>query len=338
MNTFRLQAALLLAGVPLLVSCSAQAQNPVPLQANQIQSATLLDSLFSDDGILQRDRAIPIWGQAAPGETVTVKLDNQTLTARADASGQWMVRVGPLPASTASHTLTVSTPTQAVTRRNLVYGDVWICSGQSNMEWGVGNLTDGKAEIAAANYPNIRLFTVPKKVAFTPQTELGNARWLVCNPDNVSQGQWNGFSAVGYFFGRKLNFNRGLEKEVLPALQEEGIGCIPFSPLAQGMLTSKYLGGEVPADSRAAKPKTFLSADNITEEKLAKVRQLNDIAQERGQTLAQMALAWVLRHQGMTSVLIGASKTKQLEDCVGCLGNLEFSDEELGEIDEIAPA
>ena len=132
-------------------------------------------------------------------------------------------------------------------------------------------------------------------------------------------------------------FNRGLEREVLPALEEEGIGCIAFSPLAQGMLTSKYLGGIAP-DSRAAKPQTFLNADSVTEEKLAKVRQLNDIAENRGQTLAQMALSWVLRHNAMTSVLIGASKTTQIEDCVGCLANLEFSSEELQKIDEIAPA
>ena len=133
-------------------------------------------------------------------------------------------------------------------------------------------------------------------------------------------------------------FNRGLEKEVLPALKDEGVGCIAFSPLAQGLLTNKYLGDEVPADSRAAKPQTFLNADSLTPEKLAKVRQLNGIAESRGQTLAQMALSWVLRHQGMTSVLIGASKPQQVEDCVGCLKNLAFSTEELQKIDEIAPA
>ena len=132
-------------------------------------------------------------------------------------------------------------------------------------------------------------------------------------------------------------FNRGIEKELLATLETEGVGCIAFSPLAQGLLTNKYLGGIAP-DSRAAKPQTFLNPDNVTEEKLAKVRQLNDLAQSRGQTLAQMALAWVLRHQGMTSVLIGASRSQQLRDCVGCLQNLEFSPAELSRIDEIAPA
>jgi len=133
-------------------------------------------------------------------------------------------------------------------------------------------------------------------------------------------------------------FNRGLEKELLATLEAEGVGCIVFSPLSQGLLTNKYLGGDVPADSRAGKPQTFLNADSITKENLEKARQLNELASQRGQTLAQMALAWVLRHKAMTSVLIGASCSQQLIDCVGCLQNLEFSPGELSKIDAIAPA
>jgi len=132
-------------------------------------------------------------------------------------------------------------------------------------------------------------------------------------------------------------FNRWIEKDLLATLETEGVGCIVFSPLAQGMLSDKYLGG-VPADSRAGGPSGFLNANSITEEKLAKIRALNEIAQQRGQSLAQMALSWCLRHQGMTSVLIGASKPAQIADSVGCLSNLEFSAEELAAIDEIAPA
>ncbi len=133
-------------------------------------------------------------------------------------------------------------------------------------------------------------------------------------------------------------FNRWIEPDLLDTLEKEGVGCIVFSPLAQGLLTNRYLGGDVPSDSRAAKPSGFLKPANITEEKLAKVRALGEIAQERGQTLAQLALAWCLRHRGMTSVLIGASKPRQITDCVGALGNLDFSAEELAKIDEIAPA
>ncbi len=132
-------------------------------------------------------------------------------------------------------------------------------------------------------------------------------------------------------------FNRWIEKDLLSTLESEGVGCIAFSPLAQGLLTNKYLGG-IPDDSRAAKPSGFLRPQHVTDEALDKVRQLNDLAVERGQTLAQMALSWVLRHSNMTSVLIGASRPQQIVDCVGCLGNLEFSAIELAKIDGIAPA
>jgi L-glyceraldehyde 3-phosphate reductase len=129
-------------------------------------------------------------------------------------------------------------------------------------------------------------------------------------------------------------FNRWIEDGLLDVLAEEGIGCIVFSPLAQGLLSDKYLSG-IPEGSRAAKPHGFLRPEHITEEKLAKVRKLNGIAQARGQTLAQMALAWVLRHAGMTSALVGASGVRQVEDNVAALKNLAFTAEELEIIDQI---
>ncbi len=130
-------------------------------------------------------------------------------------------------------------------------------------------------------------------------------------------------------------FNRWVEPELLNTLKEEGIGCIPFSPLAQGLLTNKYLGGIIPEGSRASKAHGFLKPANITDDKLAKVNKLNDVAQSREQTLAQMALAWVLRHESMTSVLIGASKVEQIEDAVGTLNRLGFTAEELEQIEII---
>ena len=130
-------------------------------------------------------------------------------------------------------------------------------------------------------------------------------------------------------------FNRWVEDGLLDTLDDEGIGAICFSPLAQGLLTNKYLGGDIPADSRAAKPHGFLRPAHITEGKLAKVRQLNAIAQARGQTMAQLALAWVLRRKTVTSALIGASKVRQIEDSVGALRNLAFSAEELQAIEAI---
>jgi L-glyceraldehyde 3-phosphate reductase len=129
--------------------------------------------------------------------------------------------------------------------------------------------------------------------------------------------------------------NRWIETEgLLDTLEEIGAGCIAFSPLAQGMLTGKYLDG-IPEGSRAAQDKS-LSTDLLTDEALGHVRALDDIAGRRGQSLAQMALAWALRDPRVTTVLIGASSVRQLEQNVGALGNLDFADDELAEIDEHA--
>jgi L-glyceraldehyde 3-phosphate reductase len=129
-------------------------------------------------------------------------------------------------------------------------------------------------------------------------------------------------------------FDRWIENGLTDALRDEGIGGIVFSPLAQGILTNRYLDG-IPADSRAAKPGTSLSRDAATAEKVDKVRRLNEIAARRGQTLAQMAIAWTLRDPVVTSSLIGASRVSQIEDAVGALGNRAFSTDELAEIDRI---
>lgn len=129
-------------------------------------------------------------------------------------------------------------------------------------------------------------------------------------------------------------FNRWVEERLLTALEDEGVGCIAFSPLARGLLTERYLSG-IPADSRAASESVFLRPKDITEEKLEKVRLLKAVADERGQSLAQMALAWVLRGGRVTSVLIGASKPSQIVDCAGSINNLEFAQEELERIEEI---
>jgi L-glyceraldehyde 3-phosphate reductase len=129
-------------------------------------------------------------------------------------------------------------------------------------------------------------------------------------------------------------FNRWIEDSLLAALDKDGIGCIVFSPLAQGLLTNRYLDG-VPDDSRAAKEHGFLQRDQISKDVIVKVRKLNILAQSRGQTLAQMALAWVLRHPGMTSALVGASTVKQVEDNVAALDKLTFSKGELHTIEDI---
>lgn len=129
-------------------------------------------------------------------------------------------------------------------------------------------------------------------------------------------------------------FERAPEAGLLDVLNENGVGCIPFSPLAGGQLTNRYLNG-IPEDSRAASGSTFLSPDQLTEEKRVKVRKLNALAESRNQKLSQMALAWILRHDAVTSVLIGASKTAQIDDAAGMLENRHFSTEELAKIDAI---
>jgi L-glyceraldehyde 3-phosphate reductase len=133
-------------------------------------------------------------------------------------------------------------------------------------------------------------------------------------------------------------FDRWIEDGLLDVLAAEGMGCIGFSPLAQGILTSKYLQG-VPEDSRGAKYEDQLHwGDRINQDRLAKVRRLNEMAEARGQSMAQMAIAWTLRHPQMTSALIGASKLRHIEEAVAALDNLAFTNEELAQIDAILAA
>ncbi len=129
-------------------------------------------------------------------------------------------------------------------------------------------------------------------------------------------------------------FERWVEDGLLDVLRDKGIGCIAFSPLAQGLLTDKYLEG-IPAGSRAAKPTGFLKVEQVTKDNVEKARLLNDIAKARGQSLAQMALAWVLSRREVTSALIGASKVEQIDDAVGAIKNPSFTSEELKKIDSI---
>jgi L-glyceraldehyde 3-phosphate reductase len=130
-------------------------------------------------------------------------------------------------------------------------------------------------------------------------------------------------------------FNRWIEEGLLEVLGDEGIGCIAFSPLAQGLLTNKYLGGAIPTDSRAAKAHGFLKSDEVSAKRITMVRRLNQLAEGRGQTMAQLAIAWVLRHPQMTSALIGASKVSQVEDCAAAVHNLAFTEQELASIEAI---
>ncbi len=162
-----------------------------------------LHPLFSDHMVLQRGVKVPVWGWAAPGTKVIVRFAGQTKTAVAQGDGKWMVHLNALRVSTEPRTLSVSsTDNQTSTVQDVLVGDVWLCSGQSNMEMGIGacNATN---DIAQANFPNIRLLTVPRLIATSP-TQTLECHWLPCSPETITQGQWAGFSAAGYFFGREL--------------------------------------------------------------------------------------------------------------------------------------
>ncbi|HVK06087.1 MAG TPA: sialate O-acetylesterase [Armatimonadaceae bacterium] len=154
-------------------------------------------SVFADHMVLQREMRTPVWGTATPGEAVTVSIAGQTQRTRAGEDGKWLVRLTPLKAG-GPHELTVA-GNNSVRYTDVLVGDVWICSGQSNMAWAVRSSDNAQQEIAAANYPNIRLMFVPNTTSSRPR-ETAAARWAVCTPETVPP-----FSAVGYFFGRHLN-------------------------------------------------------------------------------------------------------------------------------------
>lgn len=154
-------------------------------------------NLISSNMVLQRDVSTNIWGTADPGGVVFVKISDQSEWAKADSDGNWQVTLKPMPAG-GPYDLTVEGE-QLVRMTNVMFGDVWICSGQSNMQMSVASSNDAAKEIAEANYPNIRLFSVPRVVKDTPQTEV-KGTWEVCSPKTIP-----GFTAAGYFFGRKLN-------------------------------------------------------------------------------------------------------------------------------------
>ena len=165
--------------------------------------------LFASNMVLQRKIPVPVWGWAQPGEKVAVSIEGRSATATAAPDGKWMVKLQPLPVG-GPYKMRIEGTQQTVTLENILVGDVWICSGQSNMEMGIGNVNDAQKEIAEANFPEIRLFTVMKKVAYEPQISLVKqdqdlmGQWSVCSPETVKTGGWNGFTAVGYFFGRQL--------------------------------------------------------------------------------------------------------------------------------------
>ncbi len=168
-----------------------------------VGAAVRLPGMFSNHMVLQRDRAVPVWGWAAAGETVTVRFGAQSAVATAGDDGKWRVNLAPLPASQEPGELRVVGENEIVLSDVLV-GDVWVCSGQSNMEWRLSNALEAGKEIAAADYPLIRQVVIPKNNQAGPVEDVKSS-WVVCSPETAG-----GFTAVGYFFGRRLHLDGGV--------------------------------------------------------------------------------------------------------------------------------
>ena len=160
-------------------------------QADEGQARPFLHPLFTDHVVLQRDVPVPVWGWTEPGQRVKVTLAGQTVETTADAGGKWLARLGPYPVG-GPHVMSVTGPKSAEVK-DILMGDVWICSGQSNMEWGVDGSNDPDREIAAGGHPRIRLFTDPARRPRSAPADTVDATWQVCSPETV-----------GPFLGRRL--------------------------------------------------------------------------------------------------------------------------------------
>lgn len=176
----------------------------VVIGATAVASAAVkLPALFADNMVLQRGQAVPVWGWADKGEEVTVTVAGQTLTTKADDDGRWKVTLDKLEVGQPLEMTVKGSSGNAVTLKNVAVGDVWLCAGQSNMEMGVTMCNDAAKEVAAANYPKIRLFMVTRAMTEQPATDV-KGTWKPCSSESIAAGGWGGFSATAYFFGRQL--------------------------------------------------------------------------------------------------------------------------------------
>ncbi|MHC4880258.1 MAG: sialate O-acetylesterase [Planctomycetota bacterium] len=167
------------------------------LQANELRFA----KIFTDHCVLQREMSVPVWGWAEPGSQVTLKVADQKKTATANRNGKWLARLGPMKASRNSRELTASSAGQSVTLKDVLVGEVWLCSGQSNMGLPISKAKDGKEAVANADLPHFRMFRVKQNPMYEPEADV-DGDWFLCSPKNFEDGR--DFSAVGFFFGRQL--------------------------------------------------------------------------------------------------------------------------------------
>ncbi len=176
----------------------------VVLASAAASAAVKLPALIGDNMVLQRGQPVHIWGWADKGEEVTVTVAGQTLTAKAGDDGRWKVTLDKLTVGRPLEMTVKGSSGNAITVKNIAVGEVWVCSGQSNMELGIGMGNNAQQEIAAAKYPRIRLFLVTWAKAAQPASNV-KGKWKPCSPQSVAADGWGGFSAAAYFFGRQLH-------------------------------------------------------------------------------------------------------------------------------------
>jgi sialate O-acetylesterase len=157
----------------------------------------VMPRIFSDNMVLQRNKPIPVWGWAKRNETVVIQFNKQKKTIKADENGNWTVNLSH-EAAGGPYSLSIK-GNNSIKFSNVLVGEVWICSGQSNMEWPLQSANNAEEELMVADYPQIRNFNVPKSISLVPERDMKAGNWQVCNPQNARN-----FSAVGYFFARKL--------------------------------------------------------------------------------------------------------------------------------------
>ena len=174
----------------------------IPASLSGEKEELSIAKIFTDHGVLQRDMPTPIWGKAAPGTPVNVRFANQTKTTKSDQQGKWQVQLDPMPANSSPAELTVSSGSKTITLTDILVGEVWLCSGQSNMGHALSRATGGEQAIASANHPKLRLFRVKQNPAYSPVDDV-EGEWIVCSPDALRRNG-GGFTAVGFFFGRQL--------------------------------------------------------------------------------------------------------------------------------------
>jgi sialate O-acetylesterase len=169
---------------------------------DSVDSNLWLPAIFGDHMVLQQGKDLPVWGKAAANETVVITAGDQTAETKAGSDGKWMVRLKAMAVNHDPVEVKVASGAETKLFKDVLVGDVWLCSGQSNMAMGIGNMKTGKQVVAKADHPKLRLFQVERQVSFEKSEEV-HGKWIICTPESLApKGYgWGGFSAIGYYFG-----------------------------------------------------------------------------------------------------------------------------------------